>query len=25
LVLVGYSAEPPVAPKHAQNIAVFHE
>jgi|SRR5450759_1056431 nitroreductase len=25
LVLLGYAAEKPVAPKHAQNIAVFHE
>lgn len=25
LVLLGYSAEAPFAPKHAQNIAVFHE
>jgi nitroreductase len=25
LVLLGYAAEEPVAPAHAQNIAVFHE
>jgi nitroreductase len=24
LVLLGYAAEPPVAPEHKQNIAVFH-